>query len=115
MHIFFSLTILTALNMKDDMKMTNIYGVKKPFSQGTAVTILVIGWVCYFLAWGFNIIYYVIHPSGVKIRGLRSKMYFYFCGTKHNCCCHPDADNSSESNGGQHVSSQSKDQQRSEV
>ena len=80
------------------MTMADIYGVKRPFSRGTAVTILVIGWVCYFLAWCFNIIYYIIHPSAVKIRGLRSKMYFFFCGTKHNCCCHPDADNLSESN-----------------
>ena len=72
---------MTAIQMRDDMTMTDIYGVKKPFSQSTAVTILVIGWVCYFLAWGFNIIYYIIHPSGVKIRGLRSKMYFYLCGT----------------------------------
>ena len=84
--------------MRDDMTMTDIYSVKRHFSRGTAVTILVIGWVCYFLAWCFNIIYYIIHPSAVKIRGLRSKMYFFFCGTKHNCCCHPDADNSSESN-----------------
>ena len=33
---------------------------RQPFSRSTAVTILVTGWVCYFLAWGFNIIYYVI-------------------------------------------------------
>ena len=44
MHdVYFSLTILTALNMKDGMTMTNIYGKETPFSRDTAVTILVIG------------------------------------------------------------------------
>ena len=96
MHdVYFSLTILTALNMKDGMTMTNIYGKETPFSRGTAVTILVIGWICYFLAWGFNIIYYIIHPSEVKME-VRSKMYFFFCGPRHNCYCHPDAGISSE-------------------
>ena len=76
--------------------MTDIYGVKKTFSRGTAVTILVIGWVCYFLAWGFNIIYYIIHPSEVKVKALSSKMYFFICGRKHHCCCHPDLGKSQE-------------------
>ena len=97
MHdVYFSLTILTALNMKDGMTMTNIYGKETPFSRGTAVTILVIGWVCYFLAWGFNIIYYIIHPSEVKVKALSSKMYFFICGRKQHCCCHPDFGKSQE-------------------
>ena len=46
--------------------------------------ILVIGWVCFFISWICNIIYYKVHPSGVdfNLGRSRARLFIYFLGKK---------------------------------
>ena len=66
------------------MEIKDVNGRPHPLTQYQVQMILVIGWVCFFLSWICNIIYYKVHPSGVDFNLGRSKsrLFIYFLGKK---------------------------------
>ena len=80
----FSLSVSTAQNISDTMEIKDVNGRPHPLTQYQVQMILVIGWVCFFLSWICNIIYYKVHPSGVdfNVGRSRARLFIYFLGKK---------------------------------
>ena len=74
----------TALNFSDTMEIKDVNGRPHPLTQYQVQMILVIGWVCFFISWICNIIYYKVHPSGVdfNLGRSRARLFIYFLGKK---------------------------------
>ena len=80
----FSLSVSTALNFSHTMEIKDVNGRPHPLTQYQVQMILVIGWVCFFISWICNIIYYKVHPSGVdfNLGRSRARLFIYFLGKK---------------------------------
>ena len=80
----FSLSISTAMKFSDTMEIKDVNGRPHPLTEYQVQMILVIGWVCFFLSWICNIIYYKVHPSGVdfNLGRSRARLFIYFLGKK---------------------------------
>ena len=61
----FRLTALTSLNITGDMKLIDVNGNSHEFTSYHVHMMMIVGWVCFILAWILNIVYYFLHPSAV--------------------------------------------------
>ena len=80
----FSLSVSTAMNFKNTMEIKDVNGRPHDLTQHQVQTIMMIGWVAFFLSWISNILYYKVHPSAVDFnpKRSRSKLFVYFLGRK---------------------------------
>ena len=61
----FRLTALTSLNITGDMKLIDVNGNSHEFTSYHVHMMMIVGWVCFIIAWILNIVYYFLHPSAV--------------------------------------------------
>ena len=61
------MTVMTVLMMRDTESITLIdtTGREQKVTSSTVLTVLGVGWTAFVLSLGFNILYYVLHPSQV--------------------------------------------------
>ena len=67
LKIFYRLTIWTAVLMTTEMKLIDVTGKAHPISKRSTRLILVAGWIFFGISFGFNYIFYKIHPSATDI------------------------------------------------
>ena len=54
------MTIQTALNLGDDLKLRDDSGDEHPLATSTVTAMMAIGWAAFFLAWIINVAFYVV-------------------------------------------------------
>ena len=79
-HIFFSLSVLTELNLREGMKIIDTYGNDHPLTPHQVRVMLAVGWACFLGSWLVNIAYYKFHPSSVDVFSPQDKMELYVLG-----------------------------------
>ena len=79
-HYRFSLSIDTGLNIKEGMKITDIYGNPEELKPDHVRVMLAVGWACFLVSWLINIAYYKVHPSAVDVFSLSDKKKLYVFG-----------------------------------
>ena len=79
-HIFFSLSVLTELNLREGMKFIDTYGNDHPLTPHQVRVMLAVGWACFLGSWLVNIAYYKFHPSSVDVFSPQDKMELYVLG-----------------------------------
>ena len=80
MHIYFSLSVLTELNLREGMKIIDTYGNDHPLTPHQVRVMLAVGWACFLGSWLVNIAYYKFHPSSVDVFSSQDKMELYVLG-----------------------------------
>ena len=61
------MSILTGLNIKEGMKIKDIYGTDHTLTPHHVHVMLGVGWGCFLGSWLINIVYYKFHPSAVEM------------------------------------------------
>ena len=79
-HIFFSLSVLTELNLREGMKIIDTYGNDHPLTPHQVRVMLAVGWACFLGSWLVNVAYYKFHPSAVDMTSLFGKKKLYVFG-----------------------------------
>ena len=79
-YIFFSLSVLTELNLREGMTIIDTYGNDHPLTQHQVRVMLAVGWACFLGSWLINIAYYKFHPSAVEVFSLSDKRKLFMFG-----------------------------------
>ena len=64
---YFSLTISTLMNLKEEMVLLDVNGVDHNLPISVVHYMLALGWGCFFLGWVMNLIFYGVHPCDVSL------------------------------------------------
>ena len=75
------MSINTGLNIKEGMKITDIYGNAHDLTPHHVHVMLGVGWACFLGSWLINIAYYKFHPTAVEVFSLSDKKKLYVFGT----------------------------------
>ena len=77
---FPSLTIATTICVSDEMVLIDMDGYDDhKMTTGFVATVVILGWLSFVLAIGFNIIYYIVHPMAPQVSP-KDKLKTYICG-----------------------------------
>ena len=79
-----SLAVQHNVNTWKPMKLVDINGMEHQITTYEVSIMLTIGWIAFILSYIVNIIFYIIHPSGVDINisRLQNKFMFHIFGKK---------------------------------
>ena len=64
---YFSLTISTLTNLKEEMVLLDMHGRHHKLPISVLHRMLVLGWASFFLGWLMNLIFYGVHPCEVSL------------------------------------------------
>ena len=59
------MTVVTEVNLREGMRIIDIYGTDHDLTKLHVRVILVVGWACFLGSWIINLGYYMFHPSSV--------------------------------------------------
>ena len=74
------MSVLTELNLREGMRIIDIYGNDHPLTPHQVRVMLAVGWACFLGSWLVNVAYYKFHPSSVDVFSLHDKKELYVLG-----------------------------------